>query len=184
LKKSTSLSILIIMLVGLLAFPVVLFSTELRDADKKRIVYQMFAEYSKGFSSVKVLSPEKAMALAESKNLVIVDVRQENEMRISVLPGAITQKKFLGHIGEYKNKTIMVYCTIGYRSGKFAQKMKDMDIDVYNLKGGILAWALEGGKVYDSSGIIRRIHVYGKKWKYVPDGYESVMNSFFEYLFK
>lgn len=173
-----------IILVSLILIPTILFSAELNDSDKKRIVYQMYSEYSKEFPSVKVLTPKKAMDLAESGKLVVVDVRDNREIDVSIIPGAITQKKFLSQADKYKNKTIMAYCTIGYRSGIFAREMQKKGIDVFNLKGGILAWTLEGGKVTDSNGIVRRIHVYGEKWKYAPKGYEAVVFGFFEKIFK
>ena len=54
---------------------------------------------------------------------------------------------------------------------------------VYNLKGGILAWVLEGGAVYDADGESKRIHVYGKEWNYAPADYETVTFSFWQRLF-
>ena len=182
--KNTGHYPILIWLVGLLAFPAAAAAAEKSDADKTRVVYQMFAEYSKAFPSVPVMSPRKAAALAESSNLVIVDVRQDEEMKVSMIPGAITRTAFLEHLEDYKNKAIVAYCTIGYRSGLFAEQMKANGVDVSNLKGGILGWALEGGKVYDANGISRRIHVYGKKWKYVPNGYEPVMFGFFDRILK
>lgn len=184
LIKLLNIHKLMIVLVSLLAVPAILFATELNDSDKKRIVYQMFSEYSKGFPSVKVLTPKKAMNIAGSGRLVVVDVRDNREIDVSIIPGAITQKTFLGQADKYKNKTIVAYCTIGYRSGIFAREMQKKGIDVFNLKGGILAWTLEGGKVYDSNGIATRIHVYGEKWKYAPKGYEAVVFGFFEKMFK
>jgi rhodanese-related sulfurtransferase len=174
----------LMVLVSLLVIPTILFSAELADSDKKRIVYQMFSEYSKEFPSVKVLEVKQAMRLAESRERVVVDVREAEEIDVSIIPGAITQKSFLGLPDKFKNKTIVAYCTIGYRSGIFAREMKKSGIAVYNLKGGILAWTLEGGNVYDSNGIARRIHVYGEKWAYPPKGYEAVVFGFFEKMFK
>jgi len=184
LIKLLNIHKLMIVLVSLLAIPAILFSAELNNTDKKRIVYQMYSDYSKKFPSVKVLTPKKTMHLADSGKLVVVDVRDNREIDVSIIPGAITQKTFLGQTDKYKDKTIVAYCTIGYRSGIFASEMQKRGIDVYNLKGGILAWTLEGGKVYDSKEPVKRIHVYGEKWKYVPKGYEAVVFGFFEKMFK
>jgi sodium/bile acid cotransporter 7 len=96
-------------------------------------------------------------------------------MNISTLPKAISKKRYLDHIDQYKDKLIVVYCTISYRSGVFAREMDGQGIAVKNLTGGILAWTLEGGQVYDaSSKAVNRIHVYGDKWDYAPQGYHTV----------
>ena len=52
------------------------------------------------------------------------------------------------------------------------------------LQAGILAWLLEGGKVYDQRGDeTKRVHVYGEKWDYAPAGYETVKFSPLERIF-
>jgi hypothetical protein len=33
---------------------------------------------------------------------------------------------------------------------------------------------MRGGRVYDANAEKKRIHVYKKKWNYVPEGYEAV----------
>ena len=62
--------------------------------------------------------------------------------------------------------------------------MADKGITVINLRGGILAWLLEGGTVYDQEGHpTKRVHVYGDRWEYAPVGYEIVKFSLWERLF-
>jgi sodium/bile acid cotransporter 7 len=105
-------------------------------------------------------------------------------MNISMLPGAVTRKAFLKNPGRYRGRLIVAYCTIGLRSGRFAMETAEKGIEIRNLRGGLLAWVLEGGNVYDAQGAVtKRIHVYGKKWDYPPEGYESVRLGFFERLF-
>ena len=91
-----------------------------------------------------------------------------------MLPGAISVKEFLKDPSKYRDKTIISYCTISYRSAKFTRELNNKGFTAYNLAGGLLAWVLDGGKVYDSSGVTKRIHVYGKKWDYPPEGYQAV----------
>ncbi len=47
-------------------------------------------------------------------------------------------------------------------------------ITMYNLRGGLLAWVHDGGKVVDQKGETKRIHVYGRKWNLAPSAYEAV----------
>ena len=85
-----------------------------------------------------------------------------------------TENEFIKDPAKYKDAVKIAYCTISYRSGKFAQKLQKKGIPVYNLKGGILAWVHDGGKVYDLNGETHRIHVYGRKWNLGPKGYQAV----------
>lgn len=144
------------------------------DAQKKDIVYKMYADYKKDFPEVPDLLPKEAMALIKENKAVFVDTREAEEMSVSTLPGAVSEAEFLKNPKKFKDKTVIGYCTISYRSGKFAEKMAREGIQIYNLTGGILAWVLEGGKVYNADGESRRIHVYGRKWNYPASGYEAV----------
>ncbi|MGA9538203.1 MAG: rhodanese-like domain-containing protein [Desulfobacterales bacterium] len=156
----------------------------LSDAQKKEVVYAMYAGYKKDFPAVKDISPQQAMALLKTDEVVFVDTRKPAEMKVSMLPHAITRNEFLNHPEKYAGKTVVGYCTVSYRSGVFAREMDEKGFSVRNLEGGILAWTLEGGKVYDENGKeTNRIHVYGKKWNYAPAGYKAVMFSLWEQMF-
>jgi sodium/bile acid cotransporter 7 len=157
---------------------------EMSNAKKKEIVYRMYAGYKKDFPAVKDISPQQATDLLNRGNVVFVDTRKPAEMGVAMLPAAVSEKQFLSHTAKYKDKTVVGYCTISYRSGVFAREMAKQGITVLNLQGGILAWALEGGKLYDQSGKeVKRIHVYGDKWDYAPAGYESVKFKLWEKVF-
>jgi len=155
----------------------------LTDDEKKTVVYEMYREYKKDFPEVKDMAPKDAMELLKEDKIQFVDTRKDAEMKISMLPQAIPEETYLKNQGQYKDKTIVLYCTISYRSGKLTQKLNKQGVDAYNLTGGLLAWVLEGGKVYDKNGETKRIHVYGKKWNYPPSGYKTVMFGFFERFF-
>ena len=157
---------------------------EMSDADKKETVYHMYAGYKKDFPNVKDLSPQQAMELLNLDKLVFVDTRRPEEMAVSMLPGAVAEKDFLKDPDQYRDKTVVAYCTISYRSGVFARNLAKKGKTVLNLQAGILAWLLEGGKVYDPNGNeVKRVHVYGSKWDYAPAGYETVKFSLSERLF-
>ena len=144
------------------------------DIAKKEIVYKMYADYKKDFPEVEDISPQMALKLLQDDKIVFVDTRKPAEMRISMLPNAVAEEAFVSNPEKYAHKTVAAYCTISYRSGKFVEEMMKKGIRIYNLQGGILAWILEGGNVYDTDGVTKRIHVYGKRWNYPAAGYESV----------
>lgn len=153
------------------------------EAQKKDIVYKMYADYQLDFPGVNDIHYHEAVELLKEGQIIFVDTRKPAEIAVSALPDAITKKEFMNHPEQYKGKTVVAYCTISYRSGIFAREMAKKGIAVSNLTGGILAWTLEGGKIYDANGETHRIHVFGKKWNYAPDGYAVVMFGPFGKLF-
>lgn len=155
---------------------------ELTDDRKKDAVYEMYRGYKKNFPSVADISPTAAMALLKQEAVVFIDTRNPEEMEVSMLPAAIVKEAYLKAPASFGGKTLVAYCTVGYRSGVFALEMETKGIVVRNLSGGIVAWALEGGPLYDKNGETKRVHVYGEKWNYAPEGYEAVVFGFLQKL--
>ena len=156
----------------------------LSNREKKEIVYQLYSEGKKDFPEVKDLSAKQAMQRLQHDRLVFVDTRKPAEMKVSMLPAAITKKAYLREPERYRDAVVVAYCTISYRSGVFARNMADKGFTVYNLKGGILAWTLEGGSVYDPQGRkTRRIHVFAERWNYAPRGYRTETFNLWEQIF-
>ena len=151
-----------------------LSSDDLSDGDRRQKIDDMYNDYKKQFPEVRDLTAQKAMDLAADRKTVFIDIRESREQQISMLPGAITEKEFKEDPAKYKDAVKIAYCTISYRSGIFAQKLQEIGIPVYNLKGGILAWVHDGGKVYDQKGETDRIHVYGRRWNLGPKSYQAV----------
>jgi sodium/bile acid cotransporter 7 len=144
------------------------------DADKHAKIESMYRDYKKDFADVADIAPAEAMALLKTGQALFVDVRAAKEQEVSMLPGAIAADEFLKQPERYRDKVIIGYCTISYRSGKLADTLKTRGMVMLNLKGGLLAWVHAGGKIYDRSGETRRIHVYGRKWNLAPQGYEAL----------
>jgi rhodanese-related sulfurtransferase len=154
---------------------------QISDEQKKEIVYQKYSDYKKEFPAVWDIHPRKAMELLDQGKVLFVDTRTPAEMSVSMLPAAITMDTFLANLDAYKYQTIVSYCTISKRSGMFAKEMGRKGITVANLKGGKLAWLLEGGKVYDEKGIeTHRTHVYADEWNLAPAGYKIEKFNFLE----
>ena len=151
-----------------------LSSDELTNGDKRKKINQMYLEYKRQFPEVSDISTQEAMKLADMQQVIFIDVRESEEQQISMLPGAITQKEYLDHPEKYNDVVKIVYCTISYRSGLFAQKLQKKGTVIYNLQGGLLAWVHDGGKVFDQNGESKRIHVYGRKWNLGPGSYEVI----------
>ncbi len=165
---------LVVLLLSVFPFRFSSASEKPGDIEKLQAVYKMYKDYRKKFPEVEDITPTEAMALMRSAKVVFVDVRDSKEQKVSMLPGALTEKEFKKNLEKYRDYVIIGYCTISYRSGKLAQKLRKKGITMLNLKGGLLAWVHEGGKIFDASGETRKVHVYSKKWNYLPEGYEAV----------
>ena len=102
--------------------------------------------------------------------LLILDAREKEEYAASHLKNA----KYVGYDNFKlstvkdldKNATVVIYCSVGYRSEKIAEKLKKAGFTkVMNLQGGIFDWVNAGFPVYDNSGkITQKIHAYDKSW--------------------
>ena len=137
-------------------------------------IEEMYRDYHREFADVKDVSADSLQAWLDRKEAVLVDVRRKDEIGVSQIPGSLTKKQYEEHQQEYAGLKIVPYCTIGYRSGKYAHKLGKEGVAVYNLAGGILAWVHHDGKLIDGDGSTTRVHVYGKQWNLLPIRYEPV----------
>jgi sodium/bile acid cotransporter 7 len=144
------------------------------DTQKRAKIEAMYRSYKRDFPAVRDIDPAAAMGLLEQGEALFIDVREEREQKVSMLPGAVTERQFLKDPARYAGRTLIGYCTISYRSGKLAARLKKEGIPMLNLRGGLLAWVHDGGKVYGPNGETRRIHVYGRKWNLAPKNFEAV----------
>ncbi|GIL78880.1 hypothetical protein Vretifemale_8279 [Volvox reticuliferus] len=112
---------------------------------------------------------------------VLVDVRTHTEQQVSMIPGpyTLTQREFEERGPEaFRGYRIACYCTAGYRSGLFADKLRRRHgLDAYNLRGSILAWTQAGYPLADprDGAPTNRVHVFSKDWAFQGKGYEPVM---------
>ena len=124
------------------------------------------------FDDVRHITPgELSTWLADTNRAapMLLDIRLEEEFKVSHLPNAqhvapeasdAELKKFL----DDSENPIIVYCAVGYRSGKMARRLQALGhTNVINLEGAIFAWAEEGkpleggGKVHPYNAIGRRM---------------------------
>ncbi len=105
---------------------------------------------------------------------VLVDVRASEESNVSMIPGAISKNHFEKNIEQFRDRTVIVYCTIGYRSGLYATNLIEDGFAAKNFKGSILAWcAAEQPLVTPAGKPTNRVHTYSSKYK-VPATYKAV----------
>ena len=148
---------------------------QLSDAAKRERVRALYEEYRKSFPTIQSLTVEELLELQSgSSRVVLVDVREPEEMKVSMIPGAIDATTFHRQAQSYREAIVVPYCTVGYRSGLFTQELQKAGWDVRNLEGSILAWTLAGLPLENAEGPTKRIHVYGRTWDLAAHDFSSV----------
>jgi rhodanese-related sulfurtransferase len=110
----------------------------------------------------------KAAAL-DSAQTVFVDAREWREYEVSHLNGAVWvgydhfDDKALQGIDH--NQKIVVYCSVGYRSERIAERLKAKGFtNVSNLYGGIFEWVNIGLPVYQGAQRTAHVHAFSRTW--------------------
>lgn len=108
---------------------------------------------------------------------LILDAREQNEFNVSHIKNAKHvgydnfNMKELNDIN--KETTVVVYCSVGYRSEKIGEKLKKAGFKkVMNLEGGIFDWVNNGFPVYDNfNKETKNVNAYSESWgKWVLKG--------------
>lgn len=121
--------------------------------------------------------PEVTYDSIDLKTVITVDAREYEEYSISHIGGA----QWVGYndfsmervINIDKRTPIVVYCSVGYRSEKIAEKLIAEGYQtVYNLKGGVFEFVNSGQPVFSNSGLqTDSIHGYDASWgKWLEQG--------------
>jgi len=135
----------------------------------------LYQQSKSAFPDAPDISADELIKRMKTEEMILVDNRAKAERDVSMIPGAVSESDFESNIESYAESMVVVYCTIGDRSGHYTQKLREKNIDAINLRGGVLAWAHAGGTFTDSQGNeTDRVHVYGRKWNLLPEGYEAV----------
>ena len=100
------------------------------------------------------IGPEEFKSLTAQEDAVILDVRSPSEKSEGVISG-YQQINFFGDFADRlsdldKEKTYLVYCRSGNRSGSACGLMANKGFaKLYNLMGGINAWNAKFGKTVE-----------------------------------
>jgi len=87
-------------------------------------------------------------SMLQTQNTYLVDVRNHDEVARGVIQGAtfITLSSIPSiDLSPLENQTVVFYCHAGVRSAQAAGFVADkVEATIYNLRGGVLAWASAG----------------------------------------
>lgn len=92
------------------------------------------------------LTPAAAVQLMNKEDIVVLDVREPSETiggkiarAIQIPVGAVAKR--IDELEKHKDKTMLVYCKTGARSGMACKELSKNGFDkVYSLNGGLMAW--------------------------------------------
>ena len=111
-------------------------------------------------ASVENISARTSAALIEKNqsnpDFIILDIRTPKEFDAGHIAGArmidFYAKTFAQEFRSLdRNKTYLVYCRSGNRSGQLMQAVEKMDFKkVYNMKSGLVDWVGQGFKLIPS----------------------------------
>jgi rhodanese-related sulfurtransferase len=100
---------------------------------------------------------------------VLLDVRTAAEWQVSHLPGArrvdpdASAKEAAGALA--KETPIVIYCSVGYRSGVMAERLQKAGfVHVQDLEGSIFEWANEGRPLVRDGKKVTKVHPYDAAW--------------------
>lgn len=124
----------------------------------------------KGLLAHSVEKVSVSQADSMKRTALFLDARAIEEYNVSHIPNAI-------HIGYdhqdlsplkavHKNRELVVYCSVGYRSEKMGKKIREMGFSkVYNLYGGIFEWKNQGKPtVNQKNQETDSVHIYNSVW--------------------
>lgn len=124
------------------------------------------------FSDVDWITTQQLADWLHSKDRpppVLLDVRTPAEWQVSHLAGArrvapdASAKDAAD--GLAKETPIVTYCSVGYRSGEMAERLRKAGfVHVQDLEGSIFEWANEGRPLVHDGKSVTKVHPYDATW--------------------
>jgi len=100
---------------------------------------------------IKTIDPATVRNWIENDEAVLVDVREPSEHQSHNIPCATLvplAEVCKGRLPQYHGKKLVMHCQGGRRSMTACERLlqEDPELEVYNLEGGIAAWAQVCGR--------------------------------------
>lgn len=112
----------------------------------------LWTRYGMYLRGVRQVSADAARKLVDDQQALLVDVRESREYEAAHIPGSrhipLSQiRRRLGELENHRELPLVISCRSGSRSARACLILKKNGFEeVYNLKGGILAWARAAAK--------------------------------------
>lgn len=108
--------------------------------------------------------------LNSNRKPLLIDTRKAEEYALSHIPTALKAttvadvEAVMQRQDTNPSDSIVLYCSIGYRSGRLSAALQEKGYRVLNLEGAIFQWANEGRSLISNSGPTRQVHPYNRLW--------------------
>jgi rhodanese-related sulfurtransferase len=131
----------------------------------KRTIRERFP----GVHQISIEELDQWLSKPQPQRPLLLDARNSEEYAVSHLLGArlaASEEQALADLNDVaKDRLIVIYCSVGYRSSALAQKLMARGFtNVHNLEGSIFEWANEGRPVYRGEQPVRLVHPYDQQW--------------------
>lgn len=139
------------------------------------IIAEMMEQNRRQFPDAEEVDVAQLLLLMQQSPIVLVDVRSDAERDVSLIPNAISAADFERNPSEFEGKTVVCYCTIGYRSAQYAQSMNRRGLRVASFNGSIVAWCQAGQRLTTPEGRdTKLVHNYGPQWNLLPPDFQAI----------
>lgn len=126
--------------------------------------------------SAPIISMQDLKKIQNEKNVIVLDAREIEEFNVSHIKNSLmvgyddfdlsSVEKVVG-----RDQRVVVYCSVGYRSGDIAERLRKAGYDAYNLYGGLFGWVNSNEIIYNKYQETKNIHGFNKKWgKWLTNG--------------
>ena len=164
MKKTRNLAL------AALAFAVIACAVLWWLADDRRGIAWAGSYIRSRFPDVSQLAPSALAAWLRDPQRPapqIVDARTQEEFAVSHLPGAQpVDPDSSGTAALSKldpDRPVLIYCSAGYRASTLARRLRHAGLrNVWNLEGGIFAWANAGLPLERDGRPTRQVHPYSR----------------------
>lgn len=130
-----------------------------RNVDEKRRIaaLKLVSSSTSGFP-FETISAKEVISLEQQnqQRVILIDTRTVEEMQVSMIPGAISANDFehsdlyLQPSDEEKTHTLLVpYCTVGYRSAVYCEKLKSRGFQCIRNSEGVVMWTHDCDPLHD-----------------------------------
>lgn len=156
---------------GLLLWGLTLGGTACGQAAPEEPMKQLktYSQHLKSqFPDIPFVSTEAlARSLSGDHAPTLIDVRSAKEFAVSRLPGSHRAESVaeVQSLNLAPSTPIVVYCSVGYRSGMLARKLRAAGFtNVRNLEGSLFAWANENRPMVNDFGPADGAHPFNIWW--------------------
>jgi len=118
----------------------------------------------------------QALSQMDTESYILFDVREKDEFDVSHIENSIwvdPSMKAASFTEEYAeqigDKTVILYCSVGVRSSRLAEKLISSRPDtkttpIYNLENGVFGWHNESRPLVTETAVTDYIHPYNRLW--------------------